>query len=221
MLPWVCSNVGNLLTAHVDGMQSDIMVKRAKYIENVNCLQQEFNFAAPKTLWKLNMIYNFHFSGCVLWDLTSPSFSKYMASIQKSFKLMFSLPHATHRYFLEVVTCTQHAALIIRKRFLGFLNMIEKSCKNAPSELLQIIRNDVRTITGSNIRQIKLEFNESNLDKIRIHKDMVMYSVPDNEMWRVGFVHEILQSQLRPLQSADDEIDKEIQNEVLNYFCIN
>ena len=99
--------------------------------------------------------------------------------------------------------------------------MIEKSCKNAPSELLQIIRNDVRTITGSNIRRIKLEFNESNLDKIRIHKDMVMYPVPDNEMWRVGFVHEILQSQLRPLQSADDEIDKEIQNEVLNYLCIN
>ena len=50
---------------------------------------------------------------------------------------------------------------------------------------------------------------------------MVMYPVPDNEMWRVGFVHEILQSQLRPLQSADDEIDKEIQNEVLNYLCIN
>ena len=99
--------------------------------------------------------------------------------------------------------------------------MIEKSSKNAPFELLQIVRNDVRTITGSNIRAIKLEFNESNLEKIKINKDMVMYSVPEHELWRVGFVHEILQSQLRPLQPADDEIDKEIQNEVLNYLCIN
>ena len=47
-----------------------------------------------------------------------------------------------------------------------------------------------------------------------------MYPVPDSEMWRVGFVHEILQSQLRPLQPADDEIDK-LTNEVLNYLCNN
>ena len=167
------------------------------------------------------MIYNFHFSGCALWDLKSPSFCKYMASIQKSFKIMFSLPYATHRYFLEAVTCTQHAALIIRKRFLGFLNMIEKSSKNAPLELLQILRNDVRTITGSNIRAIKLEFNESNLEKIQINKDMVMYPVPEHELWRVGFVHEILLSQLQPLQPADDENDNDIQNEVLNQINNN
>ena len=50
---------------------------------------------------------------------------------------------------------------------------------------------------------------------------MVMYPVPDNEMWRVGFVNEILQSQLLPLQPADDEIDKDIQNDALDYLCIN
>ena len=34
------------------------MIKWAQYIENDNCLQQEFHFAVPKTLWKLNMIWN-------------------------------------------------------------------------------------------------------------------------------------------------------------------
>ena len=64
---WKCSPFGwqcqacwehAVLTAFVDGMQKDIMIKWAQYIENDNCLQQEFHFAVPKTLWKLNMIWN-------------------------------------------------------------------------------------------------------------------------------------------------------------------
>ena len=76
VLSWVdnVKHVGNMLIAFADGMQKDIMIKRAQYIENVNWLQQEFHFAVPKTLWKLNMIYNFHFSGCAVWDLSTISF---------------------------------------------------------------------------------------------------------------------------------------------------
>ena len=196
------------------------MIKRAQYIENVNCLQQEFHFAVPKTLWKLNMIYNFHFSGCAVWDLSTISFDKFIYSIHKSFKVMFDLPYATHRYFFEAITRTLHPALIIRKRFLGFLNMIEKSKKKAPSELLKIIQNDVRTTTGSNIRKLKIEFNDNNIDNIKIDRDVTMFHVPEDEFWRVGFVEEILQAKSAFFYSLDYEITTEMRNDIIEYLCI-
>ena len=222
VLPWVdnVKHVGNTLTAFVDGMQKDMMIKRAQYIENVNCLQQEFHFAVPKTLWKLNMIYNFHFSGCAVWDLSTISFDKFIYSIHKSFKVMFDLPYATHRYFFEAITRTLHPALIIRKRFLGFLNMIEKSKKKAPSELLKIIQNDVRTTTGSNIRKLKIEFNDNNIDNIKIDRDVTMFHVPEDEFWRVGFVEEILQAKSAFFYSLDCEITTEMRNNIIEYLCI-
>ena len=118
ILPWVnnIKHVGNNIESIIDGMQKDIQIKEAMYIEKVNSLQQELHFAHPSTLWKLNMIYNFNFTGCELWDLSSPSFSKFMSTVSKSFKILFDLPYATHKYFYEAIT-TQHAALIIKKRF--------------------------------------------------------------------------------------------------------
>ena len=194
------------------------MIKRAQYIENVNCLQQEFHFAVPKTLWKLNMIYNIHFSDCAVWD--SISFDKFIFSIHKSFKMMFDLPYATHRYYFEAITKTQHPALIIRKRFLGFLNMIDKSKKNAPLELLKIIQNDVRTTTGSNIRKIMTEFNDSSIDNIKIGKSVTMFPVPGDEVWRVSFVNEILQSKSEFFYLIDNEVTTENRNDILEYLCI-
>ena len=137
----------------------------------------------------------------------------------QSYKLLFDLPYATHRYFYEEVTGSQHPALIIRKRFLGFLKMIEQSKKKAALKLLQIIRNDVRTITGSNIRKILLEFNEQCLENVKIDQKLKMFPVPTAEQWRVGFVNEILFSKNESFKATDNEITDEISNEVLNYLC--
>ena len=113
------------------------------YIKNVNSLQQELKFSHPKTLWKLNMIYNFHFTGCKLWVFSSKSFGKFMSTIQWSFKIMFDLPYETHRYFYEVVTATKHPTIIVKRRFVNFLSMINQSNKVAPKLLLQHVQCDV------------------------------------------------------------------------------
>ena len=113
------------------------------YIKNVNSLQQELKFSHPKTLWKLNMIYNFHFTGCKLWVFSSKSFGKFMSTIQRSFKIMFDLPYETHRYFYEVVTATKHPTIIVKRRFVNFLSMINQSNKVAPKLLLQHVQCDV------------------------------------------------------------------------------
>ena len=119
----------------VDGLQHDVKVKAAQYINTANAINQEFKFAHPYTKWKLNMIYNFHLTGCELWDQGSDEFGKFMSTIQKSFKIAFDLPYATHRYYYEAITKTQHPLLIIRRRFLNFIEMIRKSKKETPKKL--------------------------------------------------------------------------------------
>ena len=63
-LPWVSTikHLGNTVTNQYNGMRQDIKIKRAKYIEKNNELYQEFFFSHPKTRFKLNVIYNSHFT---------------------------------------------------------------------------------------------------------------------------------------------------------------
>ena len=112
-----------------------------------------------------------------------------MATISKSFKLMFDLPYATHRYFYEAITTTQHAALIIKKRFVNFVEMIKQSNKVAPKMLLQHVENDVRSVTGSNIRRLLLENNKTALWDIEF-KGSIQNPVPEGDVWRIGVAFE-------------------------------
>ena len=91
---------------------------------------------------------------------------------------LFDLPYATHKYFYEAITTTQHAALIIKKRFVNFVEMIRKSYKVSPKMLLQHVENDVRSVTGSNIRQLLLENNKRNLSDIKFKGQVLLHPVP-------------------------------------------
>ena len=42
-------HAGNNIESIIDGMQKDIQIKEAKYIEKVNSLQQELHLAHPST----------------------------------------------------------------------------------------------------------------------------------------------------------------------------
>ena len=64
-LPWVTSAkyLGSRFTNVFDGLKSDTLEKRARFIER-NCeLNQEFSFAHPEVRSKLNQIYNSSFYG--------------------------------------------------------------------------------------------------------------------------------------------------------------
>ena len=106
ILPWVKSgkHVGQHINDKVDGMQHDILVKKAKFIERNNTLRQEFSFAHPRTLLQLNQIYNSDFTGSCVWDLFSREEEKLENSYNKAVRLMLGLPINTHRYFIELLS---------------------------------------------------------------------------------------------------------------------
>ena len=62
----------------------------------------------------------------------------------------------------------KHLKLVLIERFLSFLNQIEKSKKLIPKQLLSFIKHDVRSTTGSNLRNILQLTNKNTIEEISL-----------------------------------------------------
>ena len=195
-LPWTnkCKHLGINLENKIDGCQYDMKVKNAQYIGKNLELNQEFHFTHPSTKLKLNQIYNSHYSGCVLWNLFSPGALKMESTYNRSVKVMLDLPFATHRYLVEPLTETKHIKLVLIKRFLGFMDKIEKSGKTAIKILKQEAMSDVRSVTGSNYRNIMLLLGKTNVFDVKMEDSERLSYIMIEEMdrWKVPYIKEII-----------------------------
>ena len=81
---------------------TDMKEKSARYISRNIELIQEFSFAHPKTKFNVNMIFNSHFSGQVLWDLFSREAEMIENTWNVSFRIMYQLPRNCHSQNLSI-----------------------------------------------------------------------------------------------------------------------
>ena len=144
--------MGNKVTNDSTGiMKQDVKEKRARFIDRSNELQQEFSFAHPRTKFFLNQIYNTHFYGSPLWDLSSHEIKLMENTWNVSVRKVFGLPRDSHRYFVESVSEFKHLRTIIVERYLKFCHEIRKSKKIALKNVFQLIETDTKSVTGSNL----------------------------------------------------------------------
>ena len=218
-LPWIegAKYLGNTVTNAINGLQSDIKIKRAKYIEK-NCeILQEFGFIHPDLQCKINSIYNSSFSGSVLWDFSSKNFKMMVNSWSISVRHMWNLPFNTHRFFIEPLEGI-HSKTMFYCRFIKFLQSILKTDKKACIFMLYKILKDERTITGRNANLILKETNEDNILNVNVNlfkRNHRFYDLPDNSDWKINLVKELtnLKSNLLAVEFDDnsnlttDEID--------------
>ena len=201
-MPWVDSgkHLGNILENKIDGMQKDIRVKRAKYINRNNNLMQEFHFAHPVTKFTVNRIYNTNFTGSNLWDFNSEAFESLGKTWNVSVRIMFSLPRTTHRYFIEPITDQQHIQIILMKRFLKFCVQLRDSSKSVLNKVLNYCESDTMTRTGHNLRSILLLANKTSFSEIiQSDLDTIIYKeIPDGEEWRVHTLKELMEIRQNP-----------------------
>ena len=219
-LPWVNSlkHLGNTISNQLDGNQMNIKVKAAKLIDKNNSICQEFYFAHPDTKFFLNNLYNNHFSGSQLWKLGNKEYEKLIGTYKRSIKIMYDLSWQTHRYFMEPLTGRPHVSRILKSRFLSFVNMIEKSNKPALRNLLSLVQNDVRTITGFNLRTIMISAGHSSINDLKSSKPEQDYcKIPEAELWRVGILKELIDVRCNQLDVP--AFEKQEINDILHYIC--
>ena len=187
-------HLGNTIENKIDGMQKDISIKRARYINRQNNLSQEFYFAHPITKFTVNQIYNTDFTGSPLWDFNSECFESLCKTWNVSIRIMFDLPRTAHRYLIEPITEKPHIQFTIMKRFLKFCEQLRVSNKSVLKSMIMHCQDNTMTRTGNNLRTIMLLTNDYSVLQI---KPINLYSltykdIPEGEEWRVNILKELI-----------------------------
>ena len=223
-LPWVdkLKHLGSIISNKIDGCQVDISQKRAQYIQKNNSIAQEFLFAHPTSKIELNKIYNSHFSGSNIWNIFSPGARQFESTYNKSVRLMCGLPYQTHRYLVESLVGGQGFRVQLIKKFLGFIKGIKESKKPIMRNLYNLVKSDVRTTTGNNLRNILLMTNLGNIEDLEPSTvSTINYNCTKVEdMWRLKIIKEIMDIQNEKLNCPEGWNNSDLQ-EILNFACVS
>ena len=197
ILPWVASgkHLGVTLDDKNDGLKHDMMRKRAQYISKNNEIMQEFRFCHPLAQFHINQIYNSSFTGSPIWNLFCREAEMLEKTWNTSVRVMFGLPMNTHRFFIQPVSGKKHLKNILLGRFLSFLEQITKTSKKLPGHLLDMIKHDVRSTTGANLRNIMRLVGKDKIEDVE-KKDVeeVEYAeVKPEDTWKIDMVKEIVE----------------------------
>ena len=221
-LPWVndFKHLGNNISNQYGFTDHDINIKRAVCANKNIEINQEFHFASSDTKFKINQIYNSHYTGSPIWNLFNAEALQFESTYNRSVKIMYDLPYATHRHLIEPVTNARHVRITLISRFLGFIEQIKRSQKIIPKLLLSQIMYDVRSTTGYNLRKIMLQTNKlsvAELSKDDI-KTVVYHPTSDEDKWKEGFMKELLKVKDSELEVNGFE-PAEIES-ILEHICV-
>ena len=172
-------------------MAQDTLEKRAIFISRVNEINQEFHYSHPKTRILINNVFNTSFYGSPLWDISSRNFQKLEKSWNVSHRIMLSIPREAHRYLIEPLSGRPHIIKALKKRFINFVLRIQLNKKRVLRNMLTEIKNDCRSTTGKNLRNLLLWTGEFDLTKIDVEKQPYR-AIPQDENWRVDVAKEII-----------------------------
>ena len=219
-LPWVktAKHLGCRLDENHSGLRSDLMEKRAIYINKVNEIEQEFHFAHPLTKVKINNIFNSYFYGSVMWDLFGKEAERLEKTWNISQRIMLGIPRNSHRYFIEPLTDTRHITHSLYKRYLQFINNIKSSRKPSLKKMFDVVKNDCRSNTGRNLRKLMKRVGNSTIDEVSKEdlRKLTYNEVPTGDTWKINMAREILE--LKNGNITVDNLSSDEIDEILHYI---
>ena len=74
------------------------------------------------------------------------------------------------------------------------MNQIKKSQKQVPKHILKLIKYDVNSVTGSNLRKIMLLLDKNNIDELSPtdSQALIYHEIPEDQTWRINMVRELI-----------------------------
>ena len=228
LLPWVetAKHLGNHLSSKINfafyspETRTDLLMKRAILFDKVHQIQQQFGYYNPRLVIKLLSIYSTALYGSNLWQINSEEHLKLNRSWNSAVKMIWDLPPPTHTRYLESLSPVPHLEAVLTGRYIGFI----QNLMNSKNPLLRLTFssscNDLNSLTGQNLQYLlqkynKLTYHALVADKISIKKSRV-YSLPDDESWKINLIEEI---SLIKKEHLEIDFDLENLDKVLEYIC--
>ena len=99
------------------------------------------------------------------------------------------------------------------------MEKISKSGKKAVNMLMETSKNDVRSVTGKNLRNIMLLAGKDSIEDVKKGDvDGIEYNkLDENDVWKVDAIKEIISVKSGTLEVPGFELE-ELQ-EILSYLC--
>ena len=226
-LPWVekALHLGNTLTTHISnfplGMDSssDLLQKRANFFQKVHELKQLYGFHDPNMICELIRIFGTSFYGSPLWSLSSEEHQKPNRSWNTVIKMVWDLPFATHKRFVESMTSVPHLQSTLQGRYIGFLENLQKSEKSQLQALVNLCLQDHSSNTGQNVAYLLDVYESINLNALIAKKQNIkkqrVNPLEEGEEWKIEMIEELSLAKLRFLEIDLEEKDINTWLEIL------
>ena len=132
---------------------------------------------------------------------------------------MLDLPHATHRSLIEPLTEDKHVKLILVRRFLQFMEKIKNSGKSALQMLQSVAIKDVRSVTGSNYRNIMVLVGKLHVEDVCLDDSdsLTYHQLDEKDIWKVPAIKEIINTKAGVLEVPGFELVE--LEEILCHLC--
>ena len=110
-------------------------------------------------------------------------------------KIIWELPHATHTRFLESLSPVPHLESVLTGRYLGFVGHLVTAKNPVLGLIFRTCKYNISSQTGHNIRYLLDKHNKVAIvdlvaEKITLKKSRV-YSLPDEETWKISIIKEL------------------------------
>ena len=122
-------------------------------------------------------------------------------------------------YAVEPVTGVPHIRRTLVWRYLSFISKIQKSEKTSLRKLLNLVMTDVRTTTGSNLRNIMLLAGKNTIQEVlSLNTDVDYHKLEEEQNWKTILLGEIIDILLD--EKTIDGLETQELEDILEFVCI-
>ena len=111
-------------------------------------------------------IYSTSFYGSMIWNLKSEEYNKLIRSFNAAIKMIWDLPHQTHKNFIEQLIDYPDLQSMLHSRYVGFAWSVKNSKKYEVKLLYNICKYDQTTIIGSNLKCLLKWYEQNSIEKL-------------------------------------------------------
>ena len=172
--------------------------KRADFIEKSTEVRESFGFAQPNQILQAVNTYCCSMYGSMTWPLFSAKATQVFNCWSTCVKLAWDVPRATHTYLVDNLLCGGIPSIrnSVLARFCKFYHSLTISESLAVRVMANISSNDIRSVTGSNLfnikKEIKLDPVRDPLPAVKRSLLEMKKSVPAQDLWRLPCLQKFL-----------------------------
>ena len=195
----------------------DVLEKRAAFISTTYNLNQEFNFANHETRLKMCRLYNTAFYGSNCWDFSSDQVNMFSKTWNVNLRILYDIPRETHCWIVEELSEGRHFLQMVYSRFAKYIMMIKNNKRPFLGCLYDIIKDDVKTATGSNIRTLLLSTAvDPRFMSRHLLKDWRVHPPEDN--WTVPLLISLLVLRAGNWEVLFDDEEEALNNDEVDFM---